>query len=494
MLTKATIDAFLKLLSSESRKLADDKLASRLHYLEARYTFSQLKQILSHRRHLIDEATLIDCFKERWERIQHSDIQYLHDLTNPANLACSGIARELGDILHVPYLTLLMPSLLAIKVSEYTTSSYADDLHLYEIILSDDNRGIIHIPDVIDNAQEDGILKHNYLSDGRVAKLSQREQDRALSRHKAVAKAHEALMHRVDFKLCGDTVGAALNRLIQGLYKGGVRGNGFELESGGDANTAIVAFSNYMETLADEIRTTLLEAGKFDRFRFEHDDPEWISVGDLWETLTQPQFEDDNEDIEGEQSVNYCVELIADPLAEILEDNSFLYDLVSYEGDAAADLSQLSVAVTQTRISMQDALPTLQKQSYYGAVGDDAVCFKLLIQLEKDKSFSLHKDDIVYVAEKYASFAKQGVHHPMVSVLARLLIYITKDYDSRFVSDALAGMSVLDRRQFFKLTGVGMDSFSVKPPESRGFFPSRAREKRKFDDDHFEGGLIKKPN
>ena len=408
----------------------------------------------------VAKAQLIDV-------IMNTDIQYLHDFTHPANQACIAIARELGKILDVSYLGLLMPSLFGVPSSEYTTSSYIeDDLLLHDLILSDCNTRIIHIPDVLENAQEDGVLKHNSLRFGQPLPLSGSEQRRLLSRDVTVKANYDALKARRAFKLDGDTVGAAFARLIHGLREGGARKSGTEHDSGAEANEAIMAFHEYLETLDPAIRKQLLEAHKFDRYT--RDTPEALSVDMLWGRLARPEKANYRDSM-------YCVQIIADRLEEILNQNTWLYDLVSYWGDAPTKLSELNADVIESRIRMNTALPLLKTHFCYGDSGDLGLLSILVQVIKKNRDFILCKDDVVYFAKQHAILMSQNQD---TTNIVLLLKQITVNYDKTFISALLDELTVDEREKFERATATGAEGFSFEK-EDRPYFFQRKRDESK---------------
>jgi hypothetical protein len=446
MLSTHTIKILLGHVHAAEAQLIFYEPASALHHLEASYTLYRLHQILSLPYSLIDEARLIIYLKKRWGIIEDTDIQYLHDFVNPANVACISIAKTLGLILNQPYLTLLMPSLCSVNLRDYITSSYRDEdvVDLQDIVLSDCNKRVIYISDALDSSQEDGVLKHNSLFMKQVKRLSERELDKILTRHESVKAAYDALQARVTFKLFGDTVGANLNRLIQGLRLGGVHKHGHDDDSGLDANTAIVVFSEYLETLSDETKETLMAAGKFDRF-VANDPPEFISIATTWQRLTRPLDRD-------YRHVTFCVEVIANRLEEMLESNPGLYELVSYEGEVVANFDQLDVDVIQTKAVVSGHLRAIKNHAYHGEAGERLLCRKFLAELRTDHFFVLNVNDIAYIAESYFLAKTQGLAD-ITEQSECLLIDINERYSFIKLTQAIEKMSLDARQRFIELTG-----------------------------------------
>ena len=485
MLSKHTIDALLGHVYSAQRQLDTYKPSTQLYHLESRYTLFRLSEILKFRYH-DTESALVSFLKCRADIVKSRDIHYLHDFVNPANMACISVARELSRIRGTPYLGLLMPSLLDISTDSYLTSSYSEDVLLPDIILSDCNTRIIHIRDVLDCSQDDGWLKHNSLFLGEIKKLSPSEINRFLSRDKTIQDTYDALLSRVNFKLYGDTVGAALKRLIQSLRAGGVKAKGLNVDydSGREANEGILVFHEYLETLDPEIRLQLMSASKFDRYRPNQPSPETISIGMLWQQLARPKEANYADS-------TYCVELTADGLEEVLAENPGLYELVSYSGGAAASLSDLNAAVTATKKVMDIALPTLQKHACYGDAKNDELCIELAGIFEARKDFVLDKDDIVYFVKQFYAF----IARKDPSVIGSLLKHIRASYKSALIYEALAEVTREERRAFIHLTGYGVTPFWQKPTSAQAPTADLPRNSKRKSDDllHDEGPGLKRP-
>ena len=519
MLSKHVRDAFLQLIAEGKQDLASYESPSWLHSLEARYTLLQLEHIVLYSAPVIEDA-LLDCFKARWQRVQQSDVQYLHDFINPANRVCIAIAKQLGGLLQRPYLLLIMPSLAEVPITDYTTSSYAEDLNLKEMILSDCNQHMICIPDVLDGAQVDGVLKHNSLFQKRVKVLSESEQHRVLSRHPTVKTAYEALQARVAFKLHGNTVGAALARLITGLRAGGEstfsrhdpRRQNVSFDSGKEANEAIFEFNIYLESLDDETRAILMSANKEDQFSESASE----SIAMFWARLTRPSHlpgpsiviepallpvsETPSEQppllepamlpdpakriirpplVDYRSGGVYCVELIANGLEAILKVHPELYDLESYHGEVSTNLAALDEATMQAGNAMHLGLSTITRQVCYGARGMTRFFVNLLCVLNKEPYFLLRVEEVACIADKYASSLRLSSNKEVVALSGELLTSVSRRYGSQFVINAVDRMSSEGRQQFIKLTNFEMPQSSLQQAGNVLFFGDADRFKRR---------------
>lgn len=439
MLSDDTIKQLLAVIEQSELALKSYSPQQPLYNVEANATIVKIKSLLLNPE--TTEKQLIKALKRRWERIQTSNCQYLHDFKNPANSLCISLAMALSATTDKNYLCLLMPSLEKVAASDYLTSSYMDDdIKLKDIILSDCKQRIINIPDVVDSAQEDGLLKHNSLFVQRIKALSIEEIHRLLSRHPSVEAAVTSLNARVLYKMEGDTVGAALTRLIKGLRMGGVRTqtnyasaemNATDFNSGMDANTAIVAFAQYLETLDPETKKQLMSTGKVDRYAASGL-IEKHTVATAWGRLSQPNTKRN-------QDVIYCVEMIANFLEEILTANPGLYDLVSYQGSALGNIAQLTEAAIQANLLMKAELATIQAHYCYGP---DTHEFKMqVLEQIKDMQLPLRLEELKFMIQMYLSA-------PRDLILGNEIQLIFKD--NYCMMDASKGLSEPELQAYFE--------------------------------------------
>ncbi len=508
MLSKHVRDMFLHDLRAKQQQLADPLILPYVHHLEARYTLFQLEELLLG-AHADIERKLKDFLRERWTQLKSSDAQYLHDFTNPANLMCITIAKHLEAFYRRSYLTILMPSLTSVEVTDYISSSYTDDLQLQDLILCDRDERLIHLPDVLDFAQDDALLKHNSLFSGLRQSLSPTERERFLSRHVAVKDAYEALVARMTYKYYGPTAGAALTRLIQGMRDGGKNKNGqkYEYNTGSDANVAIAEFSIYLDTLDKVTKKKLMKAHKVDRYRRAQ--PEKISIEKVWAELTNPN------QATLQTETRSCTDLNANKLEEILKDNPSLYDLHSSIDEVMVGIKRLDTTVSQTKEAMSQALATLEKHPSYGQKGDKRLFHKLLFNIQDniplrsltrrssptpeffkkpryasedleafDKSeahqprlFAFQERDILYFIQQYTRLTDRQLK----DALAQILIYITQHYPATDISKAISECDNDESRAFMKLTGFKREDTYRSAPS---FLKSKpVSQKRSGDED-----------
>lgn len=450
--------------------------ASQLYVLEARHTLFHVHRLLQNKHHPALAKTLENFLKTRWSCLKDTDAQYFYDTKNPANLMCIEIAKSLGRLQDKPYLPLLIPTLGTVPASAYLASSYEDeDLAFNELILSDDSTRMIHIPEVLAFSEEDGVLKHASLFNGKERDLSIAEESRLRARHPSVENYYHAIRDKLNFQLHGETAGAYLARLIAGLRSGGSHGSGSELQTGMEANTAITDFSIFLESLSRKKRKKLLSAGKFERW--DSDTPEHRTLGRSWRFLTNPS----QNEVEGEQTITYCVELIADTLEEILAETPMLYQLMPFEQEGVGTLASFKQAVTQCKSAMSNALSTSETHRYYGAVGDKKLALDVLTKVARDTSYRLMPDDIAYVARCYAEHRVE-LRASAWSILLRTRTYMT----SRGVREALKGLPEQVARDVHERIFPNRHMFYAAEPQQRERLgPSEEQAKKKMKHIHF---------
>ncbi len=272
-------------------------------------------------------------------------------------------------------------------------------------------------------------------------------------------------------------MGAALNRLIEGLYEGGVQQKGSELDSGKDANVAIIEFNFYLNTLDDETKKQLMEAHIFDRFDAHTIELQKITVESHWERLARPTDTD-------YENTSYCVELIAASLKEILEGNPQLYELMSYQGSAVNNLSELNEAVLKTHSEMLEALPFLKKHQAYENKGDEALLSQLLEKIHKKRRFQMSEKELVWSVGIYISLSEET---PIKEALKKILQDAGQHYPKRILKQAIQGMPESHRMAFKALT---LSDSSRLKLSSTGFF--HAKRKTSLDKEDEQPGQIRK--
>ncbi|MGC1183423.1 hypothetical protein [Legionella sp.] len=199
MFTRRIIKKISALITQQEEALKNYSPLTPTYNIKAYLTLSEIKLLLTLPHERMNKF-FTQFFDFRWQRIQDTNCQYLHDFQNPANVVCMALAREISHHSNQNYLCLLMPTLNQVSPDEYLTSSYINKLDLKELILSDNNQRIINLIDVLNGAQEDGVLKYNSLFRGQIKALSFYEINRIISRHPAIKSMVENLNARVLYK------------------------------------------------------------------------------------------------------------------------------------------------------------------------------------------------------------------------------------------------------------------------------------------------------
>ena len=463
MFTRVTRELLLVHIMRAEATLKENPPQNLLHALEARFTLNCLK--VKFEDPAFDEDALIAFFNLRWTILQGTDLQYCHDLLHPGNQAFVRMAHELASLLNRPYLTLLMPTLLQVPATSYTTSSYDMPIPLSEIVLNELNDRIIHIPDVLDAAQEDGILKHNSLFDGRsVVNLSQDEIQKIMRRDVTIEAAFQALKARIDFRINGDTVGATVRRLIDGLREGGQARKGTDSVAGTDSTIAISNFFEYLETLSDEVRAKLLTAQYVDRYRFRqgldsHDDEvNVITFESQWQKLSRKHcfkggarpYRSAFPFAAGTYTDIPCVEQVATQMETILTANTWLYKIPSYDGEPGTSLESFDQKVKDATEQMAQALSVFQKQEFDGHLGELRLCMRLVTWI-KENLHMISSEDIVSLTKLYTLW--EDKYFRQSNLIATTLIEISRSEPHQMlILDALGHMTEETKTTFYIIT------------------------------------------
>ena len=428
----------LSLLPQYELDLADYQQKScDLYAIEARHTLFHLKRLLSDSSNHVLDKTLKNFLTKRWHMIKNLDLQYCYDLSNPANRFCIEVAKALSDVYEKSYLLLLMPTLAQVSSEQYITSGYDDDsIDLKHIILSDDHTRIIHIYDVLDFAKVDGKLKHNSLFDGFYQELTISEQHRLLSKNPAVEQYYLAIQDKLNFVLYGETAGAYLQRLINGLRAGGVSQNteDYELNAGDQSNFAIIEFDSFLSALDEAKREKLLMTGKFDRW--ESRTPSMRSIEVCWNRLARPA------DSNGDDTM-YCVELIANYLEEILYEHIELYELLPFDAPMIK-LAEIEEQVAEAKSAMITALSGNDTIHFHGQDEDKQLIIKVIGMVKKDVRFILKPHEITYIAKLYSMHNKQSESEQSQCIArecAESLTKIGRFYFRNILNKALQNMT-----------------------------------------------------
>lgn len=435
-----------------------------LHALESEFTLYHLLLILQNAQPTQIQSALRNFLKNRWNYIRDTDLQYLHDFQSPANHICIQIAKLLHELSGQSTLSLLMPSLKQVSPDSYITSSYLDEsLDLRQLILSDDNSRLIHIIDTLDYAINDGVLKHTALSKNQTHNLSTSEVERLLSRHPAIREFYEAITNKVQFEYHGETLGAYLRRLIQGLEEGNVDHHGTETDAGIDANIAIIEFAAMLETLSREKRQLLMRSKKLYETYSTTRSREY-TVLHAWQRLQRR-----HRHTEGNIGMT-CVKLIGNDLNDILTNHPELYTIsIIDEPELGLSLDALKEQVTVLRQAMMLALTELEFHHTYGMQFSKKLMKYLCDKLQKNPQFILKPRYIAWVYESMKTETDPNIIRDCSLILAHVVKTYT-DQPLRLAHQNLTGTMadefyrmVLRKRSLSFLSGTQMESIFKKP-------------------------------
>ena len=455
MFSKSTREEFFQQIAQAEAEFISYVPSNPLDHLNTRYTLYDLRKKIEHPN--FDEEALEMYFTKRWATIQETDTHYLHDLVNPANRACIGIAKILGKLLNRPYLTLLMPSLLSVPMSAYINSSYEDELPLHYIVLSEMNSRVIHIDDVLDAAQEDGTLKHTSLFKQEPRSLNASEKKKVLSRHPAIEAVYEALQARIHFRHHGDTLGANLQMFIEGLRAGSAMRGAKDTDSGPAANSEIILFSGYLSTISDDNRAKLFTAEYVDSHRgtpisraqsvTDNIVVHVTTFESIWKLLCREKGTDYTDLV-------YCVGTAADRIESILKANSWLYNIASYEGaSSSGQIEKLDRAVLDAQSALRIQLPHLEKHIFYGKEGDDTIANQLFEALYIDQLFAFTENEINYLVTTFLFLTNTTPHSDILDALYPLLETLKKRTAPEILFNAMLLMTPDEQHTLHEFTG-----------------------------------------
>jgi hypothetical protein len=416
-----------------------------LHSLESQFGLFQLRNILNSARndHLV--AALRNFLKTRWHYLKNTDMQYCQDFESPLNHVCIKIAEILHNLSGGATLGYLMPSLKQVTADNYISSSYTEEsLNMRFLVLNDEANRIIHIEDVLDFAILDGKLKHNSTFARAERELSLTESHRVLSRHETVDFFFSAISDKVHHQLHGETLGAYLQRLINGLTLGNVDHEGTEFNAAPQANIAIAEFAIFLDTLDKKTyrafmnMSTLYESLSSTR-------EETYSIHDCWERLIHKTLPD--------ASVGtYCIKMIGHELENILEENPEMYQMTAFQDTGIISLDTLIERTEQAKNAMLEAFQNpIPRHLCYGAEHEQATIDFLAEKIAKNPQFMLDKQSICFFVETlYENLGQDNTY--LIENCRKILTHVHQVYSSNLKRQSMEMMSAPVRDLFNQLS------------------------------------------
>jgi len=373
------VDRLLK--GIDSLVMTGKGLQNRLIYFENRLTLCELRDafwaaMVSCTNGQYDETafqeTLKAIFAARWERIRHTSAAYTEPRYSETNVLCLKIAKILAplpdnedEINNIatptgPYFV-LMPTLVAFQdISMTNIHNYS----LHQIMLSDDGKLFIPIHDCIkmgkDNAEGLTHLCANPADVDQYAPLTQREL-KAIAEHSAWAKqALDAVLALQRAKrVRGDDFASQLRGLVIALKGGGVHGAGQEEDSAAVANTGIISFFNFWDSLSPDIQQMYFAS--------------YPELQEYFGRLRRPDDADYRE-------VIYCVDLISNRIESIIDH----YHIVP------RGVEQLKNNCDKALLTLSSALePTQGSEIYFTTESQPPRILPLLYQLDPKEQSKL---------------------------------------------------------------------------------------------------------
>lgn len=296
------------------------------------------------------EQSLKTILAARWKRICHTPMCYTQAPFNPVNRFCLDLANQLSPLPNTqdeiadltigegPYF-ILMPSLgVATDVSGANIHEYK----LHQFVLSDDARLFIPLQLCLDYAtdRQQGFTHVTSTDINQYPILTPTEQERISNHSTPVYDYLQSILKLQKTKQIATELGPQLIRLIEALRQGGAKKKGTELNSGAEANTGIVKFSEYWDTLRETTKKECYE--KYSDYRqtgFEivpHPGLKTL-IGRLMKPYTASYID-----------TIYCVELIAEALERLIKHYGITTsDITAYEDHCQIKKRHLSELINQ---------------------------------------------------------------------------------------------------------------------------------------------------
>jgi hypothetical protein len=441
---------------------------SALHGLEAQFGLYQLRQVMQSSKNSQQVKALQNYLKHRWSYLKSTDMQYCHDFQSPLNQVCIKIAGILHSLTGLPTLALLMPSLKKISEDNYITSPYTDEnIELKHIVLSDDASRIIHVEDVLDFAILDGKLKHHSVISGKTEELSTAEAHRVLTRHESVSLLFDAITEKVHHQLHGETAGAYLQRLINGLTLGNVDHNGDEQVAGNDAHIAIAEFEQFLSILDAETRKKIMQASTLYE-SYSSTRTHAYRIQDCWQRLCRQAS--------GQTSMGtYCVKIIGSELEGILDSNPELYEITAFHDTDLVNLDTLAERVEEVKEIMLNALAQpIKRHLAYGVLPEQKVLEYLAEKIQKNPEFKLDKAAICFFTETLYEHLGSG-QTQLIEHCRKILTHVNETYSRYVIHQACKRMHEPQKALFLQ------QKASQSLSESHGLFEPRKRHCKTLD-------------
>jgi hypothetical protein len=234
------------------------------------------------------------------------------------------VAQYLAPVLNKSKYQILMPT---ITVENYIsgTSLHDADLRLEDFFLSTDGTRIIEILSVLQFAEEDGILKHTSLFDGKIMPLNADEASKLTTISLKIKGYWQVIQQRLEVMRNSNSYGAVLKRLAAGLLGGGVNQGATETSAGDPANFAIATFAQWYALLSEAERQEFRAYGK------QINSSTRLTLAMVIDNLLEPK-------ISADQGLNYCVELLSGNIEQIIAANPQLFDVYPQRSQESNEL------------------------------------------------------------------------------------------------------------------------------------------------------------
>lgn len=189
-------------------------------------------------------------FTAHFHRMWRSSLIHQYDYGLSSNISMIMLAHYLAKVFSISHIELLYPALTSYESIITSTNLRCDEMPQTSFVISDDGKTFIEIKECLLTAMEDAKLKHTQILNGSYPLvLSESEAYRVINSSVEARELYEAIQNRYQLLHDGTTVGACLQRLVEGLRGGGAQKSGEEMSAGEMANLAILEFAHIYAAL-----------------------------------------------------------------------------------------------------------------------------------------------------------------------------------------------------------------------------------------------------
>lgn len=184
--------------------------------------------------------------------------------------------------------------------------------------------------------------------------------------------------------------------------------------------------------------------------------------------------------------MQYCVELIADRLETILENNPELYEIIDSQEDNLETLEILKESVTRAKVKMCHDIESITSHTYLNDKGEQELLCKFLPNLSNHlEKFQPLTDELLLLINRASHYHNQKNNHDLDKIFKEYLPSFLSILDDETITKILDSISLLERSYIERLELI------IEKPEisvtDNSFFSSR---KRSREEDSLEAGAF----